>query len=593
MQLLARLPNADPRQVLSTILESSQLAQGVRGQEERDLLFSRLFGIHAVLASGLLFRPIATLHDWRTAIEECLYLGERRAWLRESAGWIVQIATKRLLQAQEVTWRLDGLQAVLTAAFARPSEPGASQEFTPEKLALAILLQEANIQADWDKLLQPTFSHAEILSSADNLPVIARLLRVSDSLMRYLRVLKNGFACQGLAPSENAKKANEQAQSIFFGNGQLHYVWQAILEAYFPERSSEKPQKNKAKAQAGAHAKIPFVDLYNSVAEEHLLGSSSAVSSKYVGLVAFEACFSAASADIAPRLLGANLVRTLVNHLSKGDRTLNSVCQRIARTIPGAVKAKPEMGVPVLMRLFEGEHGTFRFDALTHTKTVESIVASLDELRVQEYSSWLMHQVIEPDTRANGIEGDDAMDIDGQADIEMQRKASDSKRSWAIDQLLLLIRKHSTALPQEVTSQLPDWTVRIVEFLALHAFFTLQKASKKSSVEALRRKPEPPLSSAVQSLCASRLFSAVAHLVTINPRCKGQVWTKKVLETLQALEADTKHVSPLFDAASGTERQPLLQALARVQKVSLFKETILCGMDADMSTRPGRRNRLP
>ena len=317
--------------------------------------------------------------------------------------------------------------------------------------------------------------------------------------------------------------------------------------------------------------KLPFLDLYNSVVEEHLLGAASAVSSKYVGLIAFEACFSAATAEVAPQLIGENLVRTLVNHLSKGDRTLNSVCQRLARAIPEAVKAKPEIGLPVLMRLFESRYGTFRFDASTRTKTVEGIVANLDDGGVQRYSSWLMRLIVEPSSLSNQAEENEDMEVDGQAGIEAQRKSLEGKRSWAIDQLLLLVRKHSTALPQEAGATLPEWTTRILQFLALHGFFTLQKSSKKASLEALRNKPEPPLSPAAQSLCSSRLFSAIAHLVTINSRCKGEAWTRKTLDIVQALEGDNKHVSPLGSTDSSAEREPLYRALTRVQKVRLTR----------------------
>lgn len=106
-------------------------------------------------------------------------LGERRAWLKESAGWVVQTATKRLLSTQDVSWREEGLQAVVQAAFAPSSESGADLEFTPEKLALVILLQEANIKADWETLLRPVFPEPIVLAASDNLPTIVRLLRVS------------------------------------------------------------------------------------------------------------------------------------------------------------------------------------------------------------------------------------------------------------------------------------------------------------------------------------------------------------------------------------------------------------------------------
>lgn len=129
------------------------------------------------MSSGFLFRPASTVYDWRVAIEEVLYLGERKAWLRESAGWVVQGATRHLLQREDVEWKAEGLQILVNAAFRRDS--AGSLEWTPERLALAILLQSAAVEADWASITTPAFAEPRILSSPKNLPTIARILRVS------------------------------------------------------------------------------------------------------------------------------------------------------------------------------------------------------------------------------------------------------------------------------------------------------------------------------------------------------------------------------------------------------------------------------
>ena len=182
-QLLARLSNViHIRQVLPVLLESSQLGHSLRGQEERDFLFSRLFGIHAVIASGLIFAASSSLHDWQVAIEETVYLGERKAWLRESAGWVVQLATRELLAktTEQVAWREHGLKAVVRALFVNKPDPSSSapNEWTPEKLAMAVVLQETDVEADWATFTAPTFASPKLLSSAANIPAIARILKV-------------------------------------------------------------------------------------------------------------------------------------------------------------------------------------------------------------------------------------------------------------------------------------------------------------------------------------------------------------------------------------------------------------------------------
>ena len=240
------------RHVLPILLTTSQLGSDIKGAEERDLLFARLFGVRSFVASGLIFRSSSSLQDWRVLIEETLKLGERKTWLRESAGWVVQSATRELMKLTDVEWRDEGLQAVITAVFP-PSLEIASKsanqqlDWTSEKLALAVMLQEAHIVADWDSLLMPVFADSQILSSSSNIPIICRILR-------------------GLTPAVESKTASNLAGGTL-GSGQLHYVWREIIDAYYPiavdEEHAESHKKKKAKlGKATKKEKMPFVDFY-------------------------------------------------------------------------------------------------------------------------------------------------------------------------------------------------------------------------------------------------------------------------------------------------------------------------------------------
>lgn len=121
------------------------------------------------------------------AIEELFYLGERKTWLRESAGWVIQGATRQLLQRDDVEWKNEALQVLVETAF--KSTIGKTLEWTPERLALAILLQQAGVEADWQTITKPAFATPQLLSSKENLSTIARILRVRRNLplLSYLR----------------------------------------------------------------------------------------------------------------------------------------------------------------------------------------------------------------------------------------------------------------------------------------------------------------------------------------------------------------------------------------------------------------------
>lgn len=147
--------------------------------------------------------------------------------------------------ANDITSRDHGLQIIVNNVFAPlpsadagPSKK-AAPEWTSERLAMAIMLKaRSSHQAhiDWTPCatLKPALPNSETILSSKNLPGIARILRGLPSI-----------------PANAGNKAND-ASSAFFGNGQLHYVWSEIIDAYFPASAAEDvdsqpPQRKKAK----------------------------------------------------------------------------------------------------------------------------------------------------------------------------------------------------------------------------------------------------------------------------------------------------------------------------------------------------------
>ena len=56
------------------------------------------------------------------------------------------------------------------------------------------------------------------------------------------------------------------------------------------------------------------------------------------------------------------------------------------------VKSNPTIGFTLILQL-TGVHGSRQFDRLTKTKTVESILASMDNEGIRSYIDYLLKQV--------------------------------------------------------------------------------------------------------------------------------------------------------------------------------------------------------
>ena len=179
IQLLSRIDTVTCSQIVKLIIESSKTQGSMTGQEERDMLFARLFGLTAVIQSGLLLREstlpssstaAADLDSYKEVLAQLLALGEKKSWLRESVWWSIGLAVDAL-NASDVSWKNEAVEATISAVYTEV------KAWTPEKVALTLKLQAAYPSRDWKKLLAPTFKNADLLSTG-NLATLARILKV-------------------------------------------------------------------------------------------------------------------------------------------------------------------------------------------------------------------------------------------------------------------------------------------------------------------------------------------------------------------------------------------------------------------------------
>ena len=176
------------------------------GQEERDLLFARLFGLSSIIHSGLLIRthpPLPRSSSVPSTPESCeavlkalQTLARAKSWLAEAAYWAVGSALDLLAAArdEDVPWREKVVRALLEEEFGESSsaeERATKSEvvWTPEKIALALRAQRLwpEREHEWRWLWTPTFKRGNIFHQA-NLVTLARILRVSEPVLFIISV---------------------------------------------------------------------------------------------------------------------------------------------------------------------------------------------------------------------------------------------------------------------------------------------------------------------------------------------------------------------------------------------------------------------
>ncbi|TYJ59151.1 hypothetical protein B9479_000140 [Cryptococcus floricola] len=495
-ELMSRIPTITAPQVFSLVIRNSQYSKNMKGSDERDMMFARLFGMTAIVQSGTLFTAGAKAEDFEGVVQQLVALGNAKAWMRESSWWTVVQMTQALAGSQ-VSWKEDALKSVLASAF---EEKG----WTQEKVALVLVLEQCDLDIEWKQHLAPTFKYTPLLDS-HNLVTLGRVLKETT-----------GDEEDGVSASTTGS-----------WKPQLHFVWNIILERYFP---NSEPSTSEIDA--------PFQDFFRVVVDESLFSNTASPQRRFWGFQVFERAFPILPESQMPLIFTPNFMRCWVNNLSSPDRYLHKAAQQIAKRVQEVIKGNPKVGFTLLSQLV-GKHGRTDFDKVTKTKTVESIMGNLNEEGARDFVDYLKDIIM------------------GTSQDNLDAARLDERRLWALEQIQALCRNGN--VPKE-----DAWIAPLLEFMVVHGFFIIRNVNKKSSISAVHTVPRPPLSEVTAAACRAKFFACIVELTiaavprrssedTTVPRqqgcdASGKLWIRRVVDTIAVLEKDKKHVEVLTDA---------------------------------------------
>ena len=208
-KLLSRITTLSCAQILALLLDTTRMSSNQSGQEVRDLLFARLFGLNAIIHSGLLLRtrpPLprsasapSTSESCAAVIDALLALARAKSWLAEAAYWAIGRVMDLLAAAAEedVPWRDEAVRNLFEAVFGEDcsSESGTRKSggiWTPEKIALGLRAQRLWPESEPERrrLWAPTLKHGNILHPA-NLATLAKILKVCGLVLWMAHSLKS------------------------------------------------------------------------------------------------------------------------------------------------------------------------------------------------------------------------------------------------------------------------------------------------------------------------------------------------------------------------------------------------------------------
>jgi DNA polymerase phi len=543
-ELLSRLDTVTCSQVLNLILDASKPQGSVTGQEERDLLFARLFGFTALIQSRLFVRttPLSasasssavasTAESSSQVLTQLISLGEQKSWLRETAWWSILLALD-VLADSDAAWKAEVMDEFVKTVFEE------DKSWSPEKLAAGLKLRALRPNSNWKGVLAPTFKNPDILASV-NLQTMAKILKES--------------------PTESEKESDFARRAPGSWKPQLHYVWDIILDQLLPQKT---PSARTVQTSGS------FQEFFRVVVDETFFSSTASLERKFLGFEIFRKTLPRVHADTMPMLFTQNFMRCWINHLASKDRQLHKAALQVSSEITSYVKENPAMGFTLLLQL-TGPNGSSQFDKLTKTKTVESLLASMDVEGIKSYIRHLTQQF-------DDVQSDDTQTLN-------------SSRMFIIDQLSALVR--NTTVPRD-----DEWIIGVLEWLAVHGLFVVKKKSEKSPFAVVRDgAPKPALSDDLRQRARTALLTCLADLssltalVTIGDKATkvcavasdGQFWISKVLNSIDRLEKDTKHVTLMEEVAEddNKEQRTTVQDLcAKLREVSETQKSAAHGAE--------------
>lgn len=496
-ELLGHLSSVSAYDVLVLLLKNTVVHGSMSGQEVRDVQFARLFGIYALVRSGLLYHAASSsLVTFQRTFELLLTIASYKSWLSESCGFVLLESLHPLAHdnVHRPAWAHEALEWVAQRV-------GSAKHLSPALLALLATLARIEPSLPLEGHVPAPLKSANLLAS-NNLPVVARVLREA-------------------APLDMGTDAAPPTGGTW--NTKPPFVWDTLLDAYF---ANTLPPNS-----------APFADFWRVAVDESLFANQASPERKSWGFQVLHYTLQRAPADLLPFLFTPNLMRTWVNQVSVKDRLLHTMAQKTVEYVSDAVKRNPTAGLALVTQLL-GEHGRQNFDKVTHTKTIESILSSLDESGIQRYLAYLRGVAYAP------TKSDDA-------------KHTATQRQWAADQMLALVR--SSLIPKS-----DAWIRDVLVFLSGFGFFVVKKTPSAPWNEVLEA-PGVPFTEEMQALYRLRLQACLTELK--NASVNGRPWVLEVTDVLAKMGKDKALQSTALpvaqarvDAASGVLRS--LQKLA-------------------------------
>lgn len=527
-EILSKSHHLSAQPVYSLLISSTENQGGMKASEERDLLLGRLFGIKAIVSSGLIFRSSSDVDSqlkiWNSLVDDLDSLTRKRSWLSESAGWVLTCGMLQnlLAHSEPISWKETALKTLVQKIVLQ------NNSWNLEKLAMAILLQRYNVTIDWDSILRDILPVPLILSP-ENMPTLYALLISSGHSLEPsdLKSASTPAASHSASTNEPSTHPHFIHSIIAFAspsisNGfSLFELYAQLLENYYftPHESN-------------ATRKCQGFNLLND-----LLASDDITQSD------------------KPSLLTPATTYTLMVQLAAKDRLLHKTARSVLNTLLDQANQSPSLALGFATQI---RKTLPNFDEQSSTKTLETLLTLMKDEEVENWVHELITALEFGQPNWSGHISQDASDDD-----ESPSDLIDDKfRQQTLSQLCTII--HNRAIPKTRIC------IRAILHMIISCGFYGQLTNlwpSKTLKSSKRAKTNPESANGIESttlsphsaffdLCRSRFYSCMSDL-----SCKAPEVVTKINKPNGSRQNKSSSISQSKDQSGSIEKRWTSEAL--------------------------------
>ncbi|OUM63774.1 hypothetical protein PIROE2DRAFT_9638, partial [Piromyces sp. E2] len=189
-ELLSMLSFITISDVLTLLEKATEITNGMKAQEEKEMLFGKLFGVASIIQSGIIEHPNTTEEELKKMFEYLLICSNKKSYLKESSFKIIILLFTQIKKINN--------ENILNYIISEILKDGVN---TPEELAFTIKAQE----------LYPSYDYSKVID------------------WKYVNVLHYS----------NSSKLTTILKESSYTHPHIHFVWNVIFDKLFKNEDED------------------------------------------------------------------------------------------------------------------------------------------------------------------------------------------------------------------------------------------------------------------------------------------------------------------------------------------------------------------